>query len=141
MDRVTIAEAADRLGVTRDAVRKRIKRGSIEWERDPGGETYVFVDASATDEDASATVGDTSGHALFDRMAGEIDYLRQQLEVWQEEARRKDHIIAALTDRIPELEAPRETREAPEAASEESEGGEDRGGEERRPWWRRVFGG
>src|SRR5215210_4342425 len=92
LDRVTIAEAADRLGVTRDAVRKRIKRGSIEWEREPGGETYVFVDAPATDEDVSAAVGDTSGHALFDRMAGEIDYLRQQLEVWQEEARRKDHI-------------------------------------------------
>jgi DNA-binding transcriptional LysR family regulator len=32
MDRVTVAEAADRLGVTHDALRKRIKRGSIEWE-------------------------------------------------------------------------------------------------------------
>ncbi len=32
MDRVTVAEAVDRRGVTRDAVRKRIKRGSIEWE-------------------------------------------------------------------------------------------------------------
>jgi predicted DNA-binding protein YlxM (UPF0122 family) len=31
MDRVTLAETADRRGVTRDAVRKRIKR-SIEWE-------------------------------------------------------------------------------------------------------------
>jgi hypothetical protein len=32
MDRVTVAEAADRLGVTHDAPRKRIERGSIEWE-------------------------------------------------------------------------------------------------------------
>jgi hypothetical protein len=32
MDRVTVAEAADRRGVTCDPVRKRIKRGSIEWE-------------------------------------------------------------------------------------------------------------
>ena len=32
MDRVTVAEAADRLGVTRDAAGKRIKRGSIEWK-------------------------------------------------------------------------------------------------------------
>jgi hypothetical protein len=30
--RATVAEAADRLGVTPDALRKRIKRGSIEWE-------------------------------------------------------------------------------------------------------------
>ena len=29
---VTVAEAANRLGVTHDALRKRIKRGSIEWE-------------------------------------------------------------------------------------------------------------
>ena len=32
MDRVTVAEAADRLGVTRDAVRKCIRHGSIERE-------------------------------------------------------------------------------------------------------------
>ena len=32
MDRVTVAEAADRRGVTRDAGGKRIKRGSKEWE-------------------------------------------------------------------------------------------------------------
>ena len=32
IDRVTVAEAADSRGVTRDAVCKRIKRGSIEWE-------------------------------------------------------------------------------------------------------------
>ena len=32
MDRVTVAEAANRLDVIHDALRKRIKRGSIEWE-------------------------------------------------------------------------------------------------------------
>jgi hypothetical protein len=51
MERLTIAEAAEMLGVTRDAVRKRIKRDSIEWETGPDGETYVYVDASATRED------------------------------------------------------------------------------------------
>ena len=36
MDRVTVAEAADRLAsVIRDAVRKCIKRGSIEWKGKP----------------------------------------------------------------------------------------------------------
>jgi hypothetical protein len=35
-----------------------------------------------------------------------IEFLRSELAAWQEEARRKDHIIAALTERIPELEAP-----------------------------------
>ena len=53
-----------------------------------------------------------------------IGFLRSELALWQEEARRKDHIIAALTERIPELEpvreAPSEPRGGPETASEGS---------------------
>jgi hypothetical protein len=65
-------------------------------------------------------------------MQDQNEYLRRQLEVWQEEARRKDHIIAALTERIPELEAakeaPPEPREAPVSASEDRAGTESPGG-------------
>jgi hypothetical protein len=68
------------------------------------------------------------------------NYLRHQLEVWQEEARRKDHIIAALTERIPELEAPEERSESPETSSASAEGVE-APEEEKRPWWVRLFGG
>lgn len=51
--------------------------------------------------------------AFFDSLEDQVDYLRRQLEVWQEEARRKDHIIAALTERIPELEPAREATPGP----------------------------
>jgi hypothetical protein len=52
--------------------------------------------------------------------------LQAELEDWKrvvttrdEELRRKDHIIAALTERIPELESPREEpSETPVSASE-----------------------
>ena|SRR5947209_3775855 len=58
----------------------------------------------------------------------QVEYLRGQLEIWQEEARRKDHIIAALTERIPELEpareSPSEPRESPETPSAGAEGAE-----------------
>jgi len=78
---MTVAEAANVLGVTRDAVRKRIKRDSIEWETGPDGETYVFVDASATANDASATNADmsedTSGHDDREKL---IEFLYEQLE-------------------------------------------------------------
>jgi hypothetical protein len=85
--------------------------------------------------------------AFVDSLEDQIDYLRRQLEVWQEEARRKDHIIAALTERIPELEPAREAspepRESPQPPSEQQVSGtahpED-GGPEKRSWWRRFFG-
>lgn len=144
MDRLTISEAADRLGVTRDAVRKRIKRNSIQWEDGPDGETYVYVDVSETTEDTS---GDTSGQAatnlLVESLQEQVEYLRREVEAWQEEARRKDHLLAAALERIPELEAPSETAESPENAGEGS--GSTQVGEEQqeaisKPWWRRLFG-
>jgi hypothetical protein len=44
MDRVTVPDAADKLGVTQSAVRKRIQRGTIPWEKDEDGKTFVYVD-------------------------------------------------------------------------------------------------
>jgi hypothetical protein len=66
-----------------------------------------------------------------------------------EEARRENRrIIAALTSRIPAIEAPSETQESVETVEDEGERGRPRpeapGAQEgapRRPWWRRVFEG
>ena len=136
LERLTVADAAALMGVSQDAVRKRIQRNTIRWDKDAEGRVYVYLAASetrqATDQDASKTA--------LDIMQDQVEYLRRQLEVWQEEARRKDHIIAALTERIPELEAPREPRESPAAASEEEGKGEPPPQQERRSWWQRIFG-
>ncbi len=69
-----------------------------------------------------------------------IRVLREQLEAEREASAELRRIVAGLVQRVPELEAPTELREAPEAASEESGGGEDRGETEPRSWWRRMFG-
>ncbi len=76
--------------------------------------------------------------------------IRRREEEHREEARRKDTIIAQLAQRIPEIEAPRdstpETRDAPEPGTESEPGTETRGpvasdaGQSRRSWWRRWFG-
>jgi len=141
MERVTIAEAAEMLGITRDGVRKRIRRNSISWEEDSDGTVYVYVDASATAEDESA---DTSGQEqLVEVMREQIEHLKEQLNRADERDKENRRIIAALTQRIPELEAPRETRGSPLTDEEVSPSGSPGDTQEpqrrERSWWRRFF--
>ena len=140
MDRLSLKEAAAVLGISEDGVRKRVKRGSIPYDRNEDGKLYVYLDTSETEPDMSGDAsGDTSGdppylEALVDQLRSENAYLR-------EEGRRKDAIIMTLAQRVPELEATAEPRESPETASDAPERVEGRGEEESRSWWRRIFGG
>jgi excisionase family DNA binding protein len=138
-DRVTVQEAAKRLGVKDDAIRKRIQRGSLEHDKGLDGRVYVYLDVHEPangKEEGSGTRAVTQD-TLLQTLREQIAFLRGELE-------RKDTIILALTSRIPESEAPREPRGGPEVVAEEPQrGGASTGGE--RPsetsWWRRVFGG
>jgi excisionase family DNA binding protein len=142
MDRLTVTEAAEALGISQDAIYKRIQRGTIEHDKDSEGRVYVYLDTSDIEADKS-TDASTDTSELKSELVAELrshnDYLRHQLEVWQEEARRKDHIIAALTERIPELEPASEPRESPVTATESAGEGEPLDGEGRRSWWRRFL--
>jgi excisionase family DNA binding protein len=145
LDRLTVAQAAEALGISQDAVRKRIARGTIPHDRDESGRVFVYLSPSETvhktdqdtrQDDATKTVQDIYVRSL----EAQIAFLRGELE-------RKDTILLSLTERIPELEAPREATEAPEEADEQQGRGQPRsaaGGAQEgawRPWWRRVFGG
>ena len=152
--RVTVDEAAKLLGTTANALRKRIERGTIQSEK-VDGVRYVLLSDRDIPQHAGDTFGDmpndsaaathdsaTGMSAFVDSLEDQVDYLRRQLEVWQEEARRKDHIIAALTERIPELEpasnaapGPRGDPVSPSADSTNGESPEP----ERRSWWRRLL--
>jgi hypothetical protein len=62
--------------------------------------------------------------ALVESLQDQAGYLRREVEVWQEEARRKDHLLAAALERIPAIEeASSEPRGSPETAPEGSGGG------------------
>ncbi len=127
-DRVTVAEAAARLGVKEQAIRKRIQRGTLVHDKDDDGRVYVYLNT----EDGATGMGTDAGMStLVQNLQDQIAYLRQEAEDWKEEARRKDTIIMSLTQRIPELEAPTKPREAPDAAQEPSL---------HRSWWRKFFG-
>src|SRR4051794_18150019 len=166
-DRITVQEAARRLGVKDDAIRKRIQRGTLEYDKEPDGRVFVYLDAaydgaSDTSKDSTIHTSQDSWQDATQDASQDVSYallvevLRQELEDWKavvqtrdEELRRKDHIIAALTERIPEIEGPRKgSGEPPEAsvtASEASGDGEegraDQEKPEERPWWRRIFQG
>ncbi len=44
LDRVTIQEAARRLGISEGAVRKRVTRGTLEHDKEESGRVYVYLD-------------------------------------------------------------------------------------------------
>jgi predicted DNA-binding transcriptional regulator AlpA len=139
--RVTVPEAAELLGITAEAVRMRVKRGTLPSERRSGRVFVLLGQGQPTEHTTERT-------ELTDARDELIAELRSEVEAWREEARRKDHLLAAALERIPpQLEAP---RESPQAAEEEPERAEPRpyaGGPQegvqprpRTPWWRRVLG-
>src|SRR5215216_36975 len=147
--RLPVNEAAAVLGISTEATRQRVKRGTLSTERDENGNVFVLLDDDGTGGGTrSDNVGTADGTPLIAAKDETIQALKEQLAAWQEESRRKDHIIAALTERIPELEAPREAsseaQEGHEAASEGVEKGtappEPQEPSQRRSWWRAFFG-
>src|ERR671911_2760129 len=144
LDRLTVAQAANRLGITQDAVRKRIARGTIRHEKDYEGRIFVYLDTfereSETDQGngqgaESKTVLDDDQDKYTRSLEDQIDFLRRELE-------RKDTIIMSLTQRIPELEASPEPREGHVTASEEADKStapqEQQEPLQRRSWWRQF---
>ncbi len=152
--RMTVAQAAQAFGISAEAVRQRVRRGTLPTEKGEDGTVFVLVDAERTRTDTEGTSDGTTDKAFIeaylDHALNEVRFLRGELATRNEELRRKDHIIAALTERIPELEAPSEPRESSETASEPSgsttpppppEAPEEQEKPTSRPWWRRLFGG
>jgi hypothetical protein len=142
--RTTVSEAAEILGISAEAVRGRIRRRTIPVERE-GGTVYVLIEGTErhrTTGDQSSTTGDQPG----DRTDMLIAELQDRVRSLEEANRENRRIIAALTSRIPAIEAPQEATETPETVEGEPERAEPRpatgGAQEgaRRPWWRRVLG-
>jgi hypothetical protein len=130
-ERVTVQEAAQRLGITESAVRKRVQRGLVDHAKGPDGRVYIYVDTLG---DVRDTLPDNSYPLIVERLENEVEFLRRELE-------RRDRLLAAALERIPpQIEAP---SEAPEARVTPSEPvpNETLSEAARAPWWRRVFGG
>jgi hypothetical protein len=139
--RVHLSEAASLLGVSKDAVRMRVKRGTLRSEKGENGRVYVWVNVNP--DDSANTVHPEPQVDAWRELIGE---LRDRVRSLEEANRENRRIIAALTQRIPELEAPSDERESPGTVEEERERAksqssisEDQEGTQR-PWWQRWFG-
>jgi hypothetical protein len=141
-DRLTLRQAAARLGVSESAVRKRVERGTLRSDKGPDGRRYVYLDSVAdyvadTGADPSAT---HERDALISEMRAHNETLREQLEAERQAHAEARRLLAAALERIPAIESP-------EAAQEASEGAEPRPATEEpqegahRPWWQRWFSG
>jgi excisionase family DNA binding protein len=142
MDRVTVQEAAQRLGISQDAVRQRIRRGSLQHEKDVDGRVYVYLDPNDTRQQDVHRDSHGDVHDAFTGVL--VDELKDRVRFLEDELRRKDTILMSLVQRVPELEAPSEPRRAAEASSEEPGRGrtpsEEKKPSQRRSWWRAFFG-
>jgi hypothetical protein len=155
---MTVAQAAGALGISAEAVRGRIRRGTIPVERE-GRAVYVLLDNRTTADQTGTTdrsvVRPVESGALISELRGRIEDLRTDRDAWRDQARRSDYMASAAMERTHELEnrlraleppassEPTEAAETVEEASEEASprpavGGAQAGAQ--RPWWRRVLG-
>jgi hypothetical protein len=146
-ERVTVAEAAVLLGTSKEAVRKRIARSTLRSEKDPDGTVRVYVPASPTASDPGNPQAGAEGSALIEELRDRMRFLEEQLRREQDAHSEARRLVAALIQRVPELEAPSELPDRPPSAGaslsreEPRPGGEEAQEDAERPWWRRMFGG
>ena len=101
--RVTTKEAAEALGISVEAVRKRIERGQLGHER-VDGRVYVYLDNDQIESGPDVEVEST---ALISEMQARIELLERQLDQANERDRENRRLLAAALERFPpQLEAP-----------------------------------
>ena len=144
-DAVGISEAAERLGISVEAIRQRIRRKKLEAYKVQDG-TWRIVLASPTAHPngvqdsvqvtVQAPVGPSDGQKeLVAQLKGEVVFMRDEMvkqrEQWAEESRRKDVIIAELTQQLKAL---------PAKVKEEVEATPPPPAAPQRSWWQRLWG-
>jgi hypothetical protein len=157
-DGTTVAEAAQLLGISEGAVRKRVERDKLAADHTPDGRLVVYLNrdtTSATHDTTHDRPRQSRGDRYTRSLEEQVEYLRGQLDQERNASAELRQIVAGLTQAnaehartIREIEAP--TAQEPTDAAETTEEAPERaepgpatvGAQEgaRRPWWRRVIG-
>src|SRR5829696_3452083 len=159
IDRYTVPEAAHALGISPEAVRNRLSRGTLESTKE-NGTVYVLLTADMvrhTDDRSSDRSGGTSRHigdtpndpsSLISAKEETIGVLKAQLEAERAASAELRRIVAGLVQRVPELEPANDSSPEPPEPPVTSSGETDQGvaspqqqePTQRRSWLRAFFG-
>jgi hypothetical protein len=109
---MTLKEAAAVLGVSKDAVRQRVRRKTLRADKGEDGRVYVYLGDSVDDVHATkpppSEASEAGDDSLHRQMQARIDDLREHLRLEQDAHAEARRVILALTSRFPQLEAPSE---------------------------------
>ncbi len=144
---VPIGEAAKHYGVTSQAIRKRIKRGTIDAIKGEDGTWTVYLPTvssvgdtdHANGRDAAYTASLDSLNRLVAQLESENQYLRSELsrvgDQHAESERRRDILLSRFADTLEALPhtTTSSSRQQPTDVSEPSQ-------PPKRSWWERLFG-
>jgi hypothetical protein len=135
------------LGISQHAIRQRVRRNTLKSVKDANDRVYVFLDQDTeiSGENTDKASGGISGVDPVRMLREHNQELREQLEAERNAHAETRRIAYTLAQRIPELEAPSETRESTETAAGDVSGGEVPPEQQepirhRSSWWRRFFG-
>jgi hypothetical protein len=130
------------LGISADAVRSRIKRGTLRTVREGG---RVFVVLGGPDR-AQPTHRPGATDQPTDDLREQVGYLREQLRREQDAHEQTRRLLGGALERIPAIEAPTgstpDERGSDLTASPGPQRGTTPGDQDRparRPWWRRIW--
>ena len=137
-----------------DAIRKRVQRGTIPYEKDADGRVWILLDTGRPRQDATGHRHDSGASPeLVEELRDRIAFLEGQLRRRDEEIGRRDAVLLNMTEAMKALNPPREAQsregasespespgpsDAPPEAGREVQEATER--QEERSWWRRMFG-
>ncbi len=104
------------MGVSEEAIRKRVKRNTLRHDKEPDGRVYVYLEGTTRGVDEGIDeVSHPDSNALISEMRGRITFLERELE-------RKDAILLNMTEAIKAIAPPaqEEARSEPPGAPSEA---------------------
>lgn len=148
--RMAIRDASEHFGISADGVRQRIRRGTLESEKDEDGRVYVWVDISAQEPNSVGAHRTGDAGAVEEELRERIASLERQLERRDEELHRAHQLLGESLGQLRAINAPsteaQQEKEEPqpdeeqlsESLRQEQEGNADVS--EGRSWWQRLLG-
>jgi hypothetical protein len=128
MPLVTVGEAADRLKVSTQTVKRRLKNGTLKGEQKDTPQGYIWlVDISEAETDTTILNGDISGDTSA-AISREIQRLEQMLEILQKELEHRDEQLETKDRQIKQLHVLLQQAQAALPSPRDN-----------RSWWQRLW--